>query len=712
MVEFKNYNLGVNLSKSDKQLSPGELLAATNWKYGDFGRLITREGVKRLTTSALASSKFVKHLAYVPGSTSYMYAVTDDYKIYKITGSEPTLAYNSSLKTLEGDAVIVPFNGYGIVLDGSYIKTVQGDTVAMAYDDGTEGFFYTNHCGENDASTNLYSGSVTRLGSLVTTPTWDEGYTMPLTQIEIWLSKTGSPTGTITAYIYNSVGDTLLGTSTDTLESADLTTNGAKKKFAFETPYNMERTTAYIFCIGYSGGDSSNYITVHATSEASGGKQQQYAGSWAAVTTKSPLIAIKPAMPPKGSFGDVKDTRIFIAGDPDNPGKVWFSNTGTVFDWSTAFSAGYVGAVDDDANNFAVGMVVAHFGDLYVIGKKEQPYVCKLTGSTPEDFSLPPLFQYMSATHKTLLSVVNDIWCVSDDAVNSLSGVQEYGDVRAFSEGDPVKNKVRDYFGDDSFAGYNPADGQFLLKMAGYDNILVCHTKHAAEVDGKKRYPWTDYLFKNLTPSAFASFNNKFYLPCTDGHLYRLDSTIVKDNGTLPDYTLTSGIEETPFNIALFDSLYAQIDSASWSLDYKTDISFDETAGVYTINSAGSDFETASLGTGVKFKLTGSTNNDGVFTVSSTATTTAKITVTEAVTDEAAGGTISISLDYGNLDFYKNGSSSSLVTKYIKANNSPRREKIRFNMKSIQWSLNTLTLSNQLRFNGIQLEAKQIGAKI
>ena len=246
--------------------------------------------------------------------------------------------------------------------------------------------------------------------------------------------------------------------------------------------------------------------------------------------------------------------------------------------------------------------------------------------------------------------------------------------------------------------------------MAGYDNVLVCHTKHIVEADGKKRYPWVEYVFKNLTPSAFSSSNNKFYISCTDGNIYILDSTIVEDAGTLPDYTLTSGIEEAPFSTAIFNGLYTKIDSSSWSLDNKTNISFDETAGVYTINGTG--FEVASLGIGVKFRLSGSTNNNGVFTVSSTTTTTTVITVNEAVTDEAAGRTISISLDYGSLSFYKNGSSSAFVTKSINANNSPRREKIRFNVKSIQWSLHTLTLSNQFRFQGLSMEVKQIGAKI
>jgi len=82
MPEFKDFKLGINLSKSDKQLAEGELRAATNWKYGDFGSLITREGVKNVTGSALGSSKYVKHLAYVPGSTNYIYAVANDYKLY------------------------------------------------------------------------------------------------------------------------------------------------------------------------------------------------------------------------------------------------------------------------------------------------------------------------------------------------------------------------------------------------------------------------------------------------------------------------------------------------------------------------------------------------------------------------------------------------------------------------------------------------------
>ena len=82
----------------------------------------------------------------------------------------------------------------------------------------------------------------------------------------------------------------------------------------------------------------------------------------------------------------------------------------------------------------------------------------------------------------------------------------------------------------------------------------------------------------------------------------------------------------------------------------------------------------------------------------------------EAITTEAAGQPVSISLDYGSLSFYKNGSPTALVTKTIKANNSPRRTQIHFNVKSLQWSLHSLTLSSQLRFKGLQLEGRKSGS--
>ena len=61
------------------------------------------------------------------------------------------------------------------------------------------------------------------------------------------------------------------------------------------------------------------------------------------------------------------------------------------------------------------------------------------------------------------------------------------------------------------------------------------------------------------------------------------------------------------------------------------------------INSAGADFETGAFPEGRIFTVTGDSDNNGTYTVSSTATTTSKITVDEtSIEDEAAGDTVNI----------------------------------------------------------------------
>jgi len=74
-----------------------------------------------------------------------------------------------------------------------------------------------------------------------------------------------------------------------------------------------------------------------------------------------------------------------------------------------------------------------------------------------------------------------------------------------------------------------------------------------------------------------------------------------------------------------------------WTLEDKTDISFDNATG--EIRSGASEFDTGALCAGRKFTVTGSTSNDGTYTVSSI--TTAAITTVEGV-EEAAGDTVTI----------------------------------------------------------------------
>ena len=74
-----------------------------------------------------------------------------------------------------------------------------------------------------------------------------------------------------------------------------------------------------------------------------------------------------------------------------------------------------------------------------------------------------------------------------------------------------------------------------------------------------------------------------------------------------------------------------------WTLGPKTDISFANATSI--INSVAGDFDIDALCVGRKFTVSGSTGNDGTYTV--TAITVNNITVAEALADEGAAASVS-----------------------------------------------------------------------
>lgn len=571
---------GLNLVSPAALLSSDEVIDALNLKLNDAGELETREGLKKCSSVAMDASAAIKHIApNIPvGADSFTFAVDANHKLYKYTGVEPNMDPGAELGTLEGAATIEAFNGIGAVFDGGYIKETNGTTLTMAYNNGNQAASYnfSGLCRSRDATISLYSGVTTRVGSKFTTQTWTAGYTIPLTTVECWISKVGSPAGDILVNLYDSTGANLLDSMSTTVTEMRVTENPRQLSFAFDSAsyYGMAPGTQYVVAVVFGGGDASNYIRVHHATVASGGDLWYYDGSWHSVSTKSTCIGVKAGKPPKGSFGKVKDLRMFVGGDPDNLGYQWFSNINSLHDWSTSTpilstnergfeGAGFISAIDDNANSYPVGGIMPLYNDLYVFGKAKQPFLSKLTGATPYDWKLPPLGQYVYTDHKTLIGLPCDIWFASEQGIHKLSGVQEYGDIRTFSPGDPIGSVLTDNFDTDAFAGYNPGTGQYLIKLTGYTNILVCHV--AQPIIGKYgyRYIWTFYKFKNLTPSAFASSDNKFYVGCTNGHLYRLDKTLVKDAGTLPDVQLKTGILCFPFNSSNIRELFLGIISTA-----------------------------------------------------------------------------------------------------------------------------------------------------
>ena len=141
-------------------------------------------------------------------------------------------------------------------------------------------------------------------------------------------------------------------------------------------------------------------------------------------------------------------------------------------------------------------------------------------------------------------------------------GVQAYGDVRTFSPGDPIKDNVQDDFTDNAFAGYNAADGQYMLNFGdGSSDIFVCHTMFGMQGRGGNiRYPWVKYdvseTASGITLTSFTEFDNRFYMGASDGNVYRLDSSLTTDNSNAFTATLKSAVIEMPFGSTSIDMIY------------------------------------------------------------------------------------------------------------------------------------------------------------
>ncbi len=103
---------------------------------------------------------------------------------------------------------------------------------------------------------------------------------------DIGLKKTGSPTGTVTAYLYtNNAGapGTLVATSAYTLTSSLLTTSYQQVRFWFNSRTQLSFSTQYWIVLKYNGTiDGSNYVNIQRYTAGTAGQKSTDGLSWGA----------------------------------------------------------------------------------------------------------------------------------------------------------------------------------------------------------------------------------------------------------------------------------------------------------------------------------------------------------------------------------------------------------------------------------------------
>jgi hypothetical protein len=527
---FKGFPLGENTSAPSSMLDPRELAECIDMKIKPGGRLETREGIAVYSDTEIGSIVDIGG-AMVDGT--FRTIVTDeDYKVYYMDSLTPTL-----IGTCEGETTVESYNDVAVLSDGSYLKYLDSvSEIKICYDgDGSQ---YDNYSGDDDTTL-----TAARVAAKFTSETWTAGYTIPVTQISAKVQESGG-TASITAKIRKVSDDSVLASKAYTGVVPSAAAGYIDIYFsASDVTTEMSPGVDY-----YASLEGSNFV-VQCTTVASGGVAYTYAGSWSADATKDPIMKVYPAKPPKSEFARVSGNRLWIK-DPDEPGLAKTGNY-THLDWSIS-----VGVIDDDKNSFEIGAFEDFYGKLYAYGTQNQPYLCQLQGTSSADFSLPMMFQRIWATPKTLINANSDLWSSSGDGVDTLAGIQEYGDLRTFSASDPIEDRLTN-FSTAAFAGYNARDGQYWLWMSGYDYVSVAHTKQGIRDDkGQIRYPWSRYDLP-CTPTCFAQVGDKFLIGSSDGYMYELDPDEYKDGTSQILPSITTAYVELPFRTA--DLVQAQL---------------------------------------------------------------------------------------------------------------------------------------------------------
>lgn len=513
---------GLRTSVPPSMIIPTELAECKNFMINRGGQLQTRSGLRKINTESLG--KVITLASARVNNEVFKLAQTSDFKIHKIdivTGAATLVG------TAEGPADIVGFGDYAMVADGGFLKYIDDtSTLKIAWDGGSgQAATFFNNLGDTQTGQVDYTATNNAQVNF-TTPSWPAGYTIALTKLQVFLSKTG--TGAVPTFtVYRTYDNAVMASGSVALiniapapgDFADVYLTSVVP-LAPSTAYYIRLTTP-----AYSG---TNYV------------------SWYLGTSSKPICAVSPGVPPKGSNFIVHSRRLWLYGDEDNAGTIYFNNY-AAFDWSTPGQAGFVTTLDDNKTTYPVGAAMSYYGSLFIYGTKEWPYLLKLQGSSGSDFELLDLHQPLWTSPKMVTNIVNDVWALNEGGVSSITGVNMYGDVRSYSESYAIDDQIAYHWSDDAFVGYYRDTGQLWASIG--EKVFVAHTKAPAAVSNydisRVRYPWSEYTF-NFTPSCFGQWGD-LVVGSEEGFIYQPVETLTRDDGTVYYASLKTKYFQSPF---------------------------------------------------------------------------------------------------------------------------------------------------------------------
>lgn len=537
----------------------GYLANAVNFILVKGGYLRTRDGVSLVSSGCTGEVKFVGDIKV--GGTWYTMVTDDDNKVYKDVAGTATL-----IGEVEGTPRVVSFMNVAVIMDGSYGKywTGSGD-IKILYDDGTgtTGYQFNGRGGSESGNVAIGDGTNTRVSQKFTSQSWDTGYTIPPTSFYVTLRKEGdgyfgTDNQPVMFRLRKQSDDSILAAAEITATAGEITDTATEYSVTLtdsDITSEMSQSIGYYASVEFGNGDASNHIKVYYSTVASGSDPLSiYAGSWSDQDGWQLLGGLKPGRPPKMKYGKICNQRLYaIEGESGtNPSYLWYSNTGNHLDWSTSDGGGYAPLVDTSAQNYPIGGIAVWNNTVWVFGTPRQPVLSQLSGDSPNDYVLNPHMQRVHTHQEVLVETGGDMIFAHAGGVDTITGVQEYGDVRSVSMVEDAQQSIRHWYNTNAFAGYIPEWGIYLLKFEGHTHIYAVHT---SMMTGRPRggqlvphYPVTRWKFNlpsSQVPTCFGHGDGYAYIGTDGGKVYRTDKAEVQDAGNAVDYSFQTRFEST-----------------------------------------------------------------------------------------------------------------------------------------------------------------------
>lgn len=557
-LQFGPWTGGLRTDKAGEHAARNEFSEALNVTVYEGGVVRTRPGCYSMHLHVDGAVRFVAD-ARVSGKY-YTIIACDDGKLYYRSHSEISTLVTEFGIYQGSDIFFLSFNDQLFVFDGGPIRfwNGPGTGLEMVYDDGIGATSaYQINTRYETPSSGIMAGKVIQR---FTTVKWDVSYTLPPTRVFAWLSKTGEPTGAILIKIYRMDG-TVPDPAADylvaekTLEWAENLTTLAQEYYALfskdDVYEELTPQTDYYLLVDYAGPASeSNNVQVWLYSGGTGAGK--LTGDVYEDLTGIMVCAVSPGPGPSGEFAIVHENRMFVIEgmDGEHPSWLWYCAAGNPLDWSTPDGGGYA---DIDRE---IGAIASFYNSVWVFGTWREPHLSRLTGNNPAAYSLGESLQNVSADWHSVVTAPDDVWFLHLDGVGSIRTIQEFGDIRSFSQTSRVRHIMSDRFNiRATFAGYEPDTGVYLLKLLdGTGRLYAVHTKaKSAYRNGDVTVAvapvtlWEFRLPEEEKITALGAGVDGLIFGTSEGDVYLCRDNLVHDDALLPEYAFSTNYMTTRF---------------------------------------------------------------------------------------------------------------------------------------------------------------------